>query len=126
MPFSKRAAEVLCTINAHATQMDHMHKERKDEETRGKSTEHRAQSTEYRVQSTEYKAHHTWDKRPFVGNSRSWEERKGCVAKEKNKGEEESYRERQGCHTTGREGRVKHEMVGEILDGVLKDEVDEE
>ena len=32
---------------------------------------------------------------------------------------------KQGCHTVGREGRIKAEAVGEIMDGVLEGQVDE-
>ena len=42
--------------------------------------------------------------------------------KTKNEDQEESYREKQGCHTIGREGRIKVEAEREILDGVLEDE----
>ena len=45
--------------------------------------------------------------------------------KDKANGEEGSYREKPGCHTIGREGRIKDEAAREILDGVLEDEVDE-
>ena len=40
---------------------------------------------------------------------------KGLLSKRKDEGEEESYREKQGCHTVG---RIKDEAVGEIMDGV--------
>ena len=42
-----------------------------------------------------------------------------------NKKGEESYREKQGRHIIGGEGRIRDEAVGEIMDGVLEGEVDE-